>query len=191
MVAIDGTDALAYVILRPGADDRGVVIEAAANGIGKKHAAYALRHTAQQWDPDDSVGQAVGEQLRTADAEVERLKGELEKYVGKEPTVAEETAYVRSENDRLTAEVERMQELGSQAIKAEAQAVHDLEAEIVRLRAAAPLLIERDDLTELAAILTAERYRLDKGDDEPVPQPHWAANVRISQAVLAALATPA
>lgn len=108
MVAIDGTDALAYVILRPGPDNRGVVIEAGANGIGKKHAAYALRHTAQQWDPDDSVGQAVGEQLRAADAEVERLKAELEKYVGKEPTVAEETAYVRSENDRLTAEAEQL-----------------------------------------------------------------------------------
>ena len=49
-----------------------------------------------------------------------------------------------------------------------------------------PLLLAPADLTELALILTAERYRLDKGD-RPVPQPRWGANVRISQAVQAAL----
>jgi len=53
------------------------------------------------------------------------------------------------------------------------------------------LLIDPADLTELAAILTAERYRLDKGDDRAVPQPRWGANVRISQAVQAALTAPA
>lgn len=62
-----------------------------------------------------------------------------------------------------------------------------LRAELALARASAPLLIARDDLTELDTILTAERYRLDKGDGTPVPQPRWGANVRVSQAVQAAL----
>lgn len=78
MVAIDGTDALAYVILRPGENASGVVIEAGANGISKAYAAYALRHTAQSWDPDDTVGADVGQQLKAAHAEIEKLKTELE-----------------------------------------------------------------------------------------------------------------
>lgn len=78
MVAIDGTDALAYVILRPGSNASGVVIEAAAKGISKPYAAYALRHTAQSWDPDDTVGADVGEQLKAAHAEIARLRAELE-----------------------------------------------------------------------------------------------------------------
>jgi hypothetical protein len=49
------------------------------------------------------------------------------------------------------------------------------------------LLLDPADLRELALILTEERYRLDKGDDRPVPQPRWGANVRISRAVNAAL----
>jgi hypothetical protein len=63
-----------------------------------------------------------------------------------------------------------------------------LRADLTQARAAAPLLVDREDLTELAAILDAERYRLDKGDGSPVPQPRWGANVRVSQAVQAALA---
>lgn len=74
LVTIDGTDALAYVLLRPGADASGVVIEAGAKGISKKYAAYALRHTAQSWDPDDTVGADVGQQLKAALAEIERLR---------------------------------------------------------------------------------------------------------------------
>jgi hypothetical protein len=111
MVAVDGRDALAYVILRPGADSTGVVIEAAANGISKAHAAYALRHTAQSWDPDDAVGQNVGAQLKAAHAEIERLRAELAKYVGKEPTIAEEMTYLGSEVDRLVAQRDRALEL--------------------------------------------------------------------------------
>jgi hypothetical protein len=62
-----------------------------------------------------------------------------------------------------------------------ARAVREGEADVARLP------VSRDDLTELAAILTAKRNRLDKGDGSPVPQPRWAANVRISQAVFTAL----
>jgi len=53
------------------------------------------------------------------------------------------------------------------------------------------LLLDRADLTELAAILSNERYRMDRGDGHPLPQPRWGANVRISQAVQAALTAPA
>jgi len=48
---IDGRDALAIVLVRPGPDGQGVTIEAAANGIDKPTAALVLRHIAQQWDP--------------------------------------------------------------------------------------------------------------------------------------------
>lgn len=50
MTAIDGTDALALVIIRPGTTEGGVSIEAAANGMDKAGAAYVLRHVANQWD---------------------------------------------------------------------------------------------------------------------------------------------
>ncbi|MEU5838811.1 hypothetical protein ABZ820_34820 [Streptomyces diacarni] len=52
MVAIDGRDALAFVIVRPGQDGTGVSIEAAANGMGKAQAAYVLRYVAAQFDKD-------------------------------------------------------------------------------------------------------------------------------------------
>jgi hypothetical protein len=45
-----------------------------------------------------NLDRATREQLRT---EVARLNAELAKYNGKEPTVAEEIAYVSAENDRL------------------------------------------------------------------------------------------
>jgi hypothetical protein len=50
MTAVDGRDALAFVIIRPGSDDENVSIEAAANGLSKKAAAYILRHVADQFD---------------------------------------------------------------------------------------------------------------------------------------------
>lgn len=53
------------------------------------------------------------------------------------------------------------------------------------------LVVDRADLRELYAILDADRYRMDKGDDRPVPQPRWGANVRVSKAVMAALAPAA
>jgi hypothetical protein len=50
ITAIDGTDALAFVIIRPGKTEGGVAIEAAANGMSQPGAAYVLRHVANQWD---------------------------------------------------------------------------------------------------------------------------------------------
>jgi hypothetical protein len=50
ITAVDGTDALAFVIIRPGQTDGGVSIEAAANGLDQHSAAYVLRHVANQWD---------------------------------------------------------------------------------------------------------------------------------------------
>ena len=56
IVALDGRDALAFVILRPGeTPDAGAVIEAAANGVSKEYAAHALRHVADQWAPPSTV----------------------------------------------------------------------------------------------------------------------------------------
>jgi hypothetical protein len=52
MVAVDGTDALAYVIIRPGKDNQNVVIESGAHGITKAQAAYILRHIASQYEAD-------------------------------------------------------------------------------------------------------------------------------------------
>lgn len=53
ITAIDGRDALAFVIIRPGVDSTGVSIEAAANGLDKKTTAYILRHVADQFDAED------------------------------------------------------------------------------------------------------------------------------------------
>ncbi|MEU1800825.1 hypothetical protein [Streptomyces sp. NPDC019937] len=55
MTAIDGRDALAFVIIRPGQTEGGVSIEAAASGLSKQAAAYVLRHVAQQWE-DEAAG---------------------------------------------------------------------------------------------------------------------------------------
>lgn len=128
MVAVDGTDALAYVILRPGSNASGVVIEAAAKGISKPYAAYALRHTAQSWDPDDTVGADVGEQLKEALAEIGQLKADRNRF-----RAAWNNARSRAQGH--AADLAYAEEVGGQAIRAEAQAVHDLEAEVIRLRA--------------------------------------------------------
>ncbi|MFE2019851.1 hypothetical protein ACFW9O_17625 [Streptomyces sp. NPDC059499] len=53
MVAIDGTDALAFVIIRPGTTEGSVSLEAAARGMSKSAAAYVLRHIADQWDAEE------------------------------------------------------------------------------------------------------------------------------------------
>ena len=50
LVAADGRDALAYVIIKPGPDGN-VVIDAAASGISKPHAAWVLRQVADRWAP--------------------------------------------------------------------------------------------------------------------------------------------
>ncbi|MGW2692397.1 hypothetical protein ACWC3Y_11105 [Streptomyces sp. NPDC001296] len=54
ITAVDGTDALAFVIIRPGSEEGGVSIEAAANGLSKEAAAYVLRHVADLWDAEAS-----------------------------------------------------------------------------------------------------------------------------------------
>lgn len=50
ITAIDGRDALAFVIIRPGSTDGAVSIEAAAEGLSKAAAAHVLRHIADQWE---------------------------------------------------------------------------------------------------------------------------------------------
>lgn len=67
LTAVDGTDALAFVIIRPGKTEGGVSIEAAANGMSKPGAAYVLRHVADQFDAETPSGQtAVEVDLRAA-----------------------------------------------------------------------------------------------------------------------------
>lgn len=51
------------------------------------------------------------------------------------------------------------------------------------------LEITREDADGLSMILMSDRYRMDKGDGQPVPQPRWGVNFRVSQAVAAALNT--
>jgi len=53
ITAIDGTDALAFVIIRPGQTEGGVSIEAAAKGLSKRTAAYVLREVADMWEAED------------------------------------------------------------------------------------------------------------------------------------------
>jgi hypothetical protein len=52
--AVDGTDALAFVIIRPGSTEGGVSIEAAAKGLSKQAAAYVLRQVADMWDAEET-----------------------------------------------------------------------------------------------------------------------------------------
>lgn len=51
LVAVDGRDALASVIIRPGSTEGAVSLEAWAKGIDKPAAARVLRHVADMWDP--------------------------------------------------------------------------------------------------------------------------------------------
>lgn len=60
MVAVDGTDALAFVIIRPGSANGAVSIEAAASGMSKPAAAYVLRHIADQFDAEAATEQPGG-----------------------------------------------------------------------------------------------------------------------------------
>lgn len=49
MTAVDGTDALAFVIIRPGSTEGSVSIEAAAVGLDKATAAFVLQNVADMW----------------------------------------------------------------------------------------------------------------------------------------------
>ncbi|MFF8482380.1 hypothetical protein [Streptomyces antibioticus] len=73
LTAIDGTDALAFVIIRPGATEGGVSIEAAAKGIGKPGAAYVLRHVANEWDGGAGDQSATLSALNTLAERWERM----------------------------------------------------------------------------------------------------------------------
>lgn len=52
ITAVDGRDALAFVIIRPGSTEGAVSIEAAAKGLSKPAAAHVLRHVADLWDAE-------------------------------------------------------------------------------------------------------------------------------------------
>ncbi|MFH8752986.1 hypothetical protein ACH4GK_17675 [Streptomyces rimosus] len=52
MVAIDGSDALAFVIIRPGSAEGTVSIESAAQGMSKQAAAYILRQVADLFEAE-------------------------------------------------------------------------------------------------------------------------------------------
>ncbi|MEU4172137.1 NUDIX hydrolase [Streptomyces sp. NPDC026665] len=51
LTAVDGTDALAAVLIRPGSAEGQVALEAWAKGIDKSAAADVLRHVADRWHP--------------------------------------------------------------------------------------------------------------------------------------------
>lgn len=54
ITAVDGTDALAFVIVRPGAAPGAVSIEAMAKGLSKPAAAHVLRQVADMWDAESA-----------------------------------------------------------------------------------------------------------------------------------------
>ncbi|MBT2505125.1 hypothetical protein J7I98_04280 [Streptomyces sp. ISL-98] len=54
ITAVDGRDALAFVIVRPGSTEGSVSIEAAAKGLSKPAAAYVLRSVADGWDDENA-----------------------------------------------------------------------------------------------------------------------------------------
>lgn len=60
ITAIDGRDALAFVIIRPGSAEGSVSIEAAASGLSKEAAAHVLRHVAAQWDAEAAANAPGG-----------------------------------------------------------------------------------------------------------------------------------
>ncbi|MFE3202151.1 hypothetical protein [Embleya sp. NPDC059237] len=62
IVAVDGTDALGFVIIRPGSSGPGSIsLEAGATGLDKGEGAYILRHAADLWDAEEtSAGRATG-----------------------------------------------------------------------------------------------------------------------------------
>ncbi|MFI9154541.1 hypothetical protein [Streptomyces sp. NPDC053367] len=73
IAAVDGTDALAFVVIRPGETEGGVSIEAAAKGLDKPSAAYVLRHVANQWDGGQGDQSATLSALNTLAERWERM----------------------------------------------------------------------------------------------------------------------
>ncbi|OPC85347.1 hypothetical protein B4N89_27380 [Embleya scabrispora] len=62
LVAVDGTEALGFVIIRPGTSGPGSVsLEAGATGLSKGEGAYILRRVADLWDGEETaVGRPTG-----------------------------------------------------------------------------------------------------------------------------------
>ncbi|MFF9262018.1 MULTISPECIES: hypothetical protein [Streptomyces] len=85
LTVVDGRDALAFVIIRPAADDR-VSVEAGSRGMSKAAAAYALRNIADRFDEDaradgdEPISYPAGEQ---AAREVARDLAEQVEALGK------------------------------------------------------------------------------------------------------------
>jgi hypothetical protein len=99
MTAIDGTDALALVIIRPGATEGGVAIEAAANGMDKPAAAYVLRHVANQWDGGQADESATLTALNLLAERWERM-GKAGPELGDDLLIDEPTAAQRHQHER-------------------------------------------------------------------------------------------
>ena len=92
ITAVDGTDALAFVIIRPGKTPGGVSIEAAANGIDKPGAAYVLRHVANQWDDGGQDQSATLSALNTLAEAYERIAVKATTVMGKRRALQVEQA---------------------------------------------------------------------------------------------------
>lgn len=90
-VAVDGTDALAFVIVRPGETEGGVSLEAAAKGIDKPTAAHILRHVATMWDPQGPPTDLL--------ADLERARSIAVALEQENAKLTEELAELRASND--------------------------------------------------------------------------------------------
>jgi hypothetical protein len=90
-VAVDGTDALAFVIVRPGETEGGVSLEAAAKGIDKPTAAHILRHVATMWDPQGPPAELL--------ADLERARSIAVALEQENAKLTEELAELKAAND--------------------------------------------------------------------------------------------
>ncbi|MEU6661212.1 hypothetical protein [Streptomyces sp. NPDC046821] len=80
MTAVDGTDALAFVVIRPGKTEGGVEIEAVANGMSQPGAAYVLRHVANQWDGGGDDPSATISSLNTLAEKLEEIVAQAPRH---------------------------------------------------------------------------------------------------------------
>jgi hypothetical protein len=99
ITAIDGTDALAFVIIRPGKTEGGVEIEAAAKGMTQPSAAYVLRHVANQWDGGTGDQSATLTALNVLAERWERM-GKAAPELGDDLLIDEPTPTQRVEHER-------------------------------------------------------------------------------------------
>ena len=59
VVHVDGKDTLAAVVIRPAAEGR-VTVQAMADGIDKRNAAWVLRHVAAKWEREANAEAEAG-----------------------------------------------------------------------------------------------------------------------------------